>query len=83
MIWNMKQRPKELFSCMNELLLRNRDTLLHVEIWKKNIPLFSQTTLQVDTGKSLPEAVILASTNPQYDKRLFIELQVQCMEIPS
>ena len=46
---------------------------------KKNIPLFSQTTLQVDTGKSLPEAVILASTNPQYDKRLFIESQVQYM----
>ena len=35
MIWNMKQRPKESFSCMNELLLRNRDTLPHVEIWKK------------------------------------------------
>ena len=25
------------------------------------------------TGKSLSEALILASTNPQYDKRLFIE----------
>jgi butyryl-CoA dehydrogenase len=29
-----------------------------------------------DTGKSLSEAVIFASTNPQYDKKLFIELQV-------
>ena len=29
------------------------------------------------TGKSLSEALILASTNPQYDKRLFIELRVQ------
>ena len=29
------------------------------------------------TGKSFSEALILASTNPQYDKRLFIELQVQ------
>ena len=47
--------------------------------FEKNIPLFSQTTVQVDTGKSLTEAVILASTNPQYDKRLFIELQVQYM----
>ena len=28
------------------------------------------------TGKSLSEAFILASTNPQYEKRLFIELQV-------
>ena len=26
------------------------------------------------TGKSFSEALILASTNPQYDKRLFIEL---------
>ena len=35
------------------------------------------------TGKSVSEAVILASTNPQYDKRLFIELQVQLMKIAS
>ena len=27
-----------------------------------------------DTGKSLSEALIFASTNPQYDDRLFIEL---------
>ena len=33
------------------------------------------------TGKSLLEALILASINPQYDKRLFIELQVQYMKI--
>ena len=26
------------------------------------------------TGKSFSEALFLASTNPQYDKRLFIEL---------
>ena len=26
------------------------------------------------TGKSLSEALIFASTNPQYDKRLFMEL---------
>ena len=35
------------------------------------------------TGKSFSEALIFASTNPQYDKILFIELQVQCMKIPS
>ena len=29
---------------------------------------------RVHTGKSLSEALILASTNPQYDKRLFIDL---------
>ena len=37
----------------------------------------------VCTGKSLSEALIFASTNPQYDDRLFIELQVQYMKIPS
>ena len=34
-------------------------------------------------GKSLSEALIFASTNPQYDDRLLIELQVQYMKIPS
>ena len=34
-------------------------------------------------GKSLSEALIFASTNLQYDNRLFIELQVQYMKIPS
>ena len=37
----------------------------------------------VCTGKSLSEALIFASTNPQYDDRLFMELQVQYMKIPS
>jgi hypothetical protein len=35
------------------------------------------------TGKSFSEALILTSTNPQYDKRLFIESPVQYMKIPS
>ena len=35
------------------------------------------------TGKSLSEALIFASTNLQYDDRLFIKLQVQCMKLPS
>ena len=33
------------------------------------------------TDKSFSEALILASTNPQYDKRLLIELQVQYMKL--
>ena len=37
----------------------------------------------VVTGKSLSEALIFALANPQYDDRLFIELQVQYMKIPS
>ena len=35
------------------------------------------------TGKSLLEAPILASTNPQYHKRLFIDLPVQYMKTTS
>ena len=33
--------------------------------------------LNLLTGKSLSEELIFASSNPQYDKRFFIELQVQ------
>ena len=40
-------------------------------------------TLLTVTGKSLSEALIFASTNQQYDNRLFIKLQVQYMKIPS
>ena len=36
-----------------------------------------------DTGRSFSEALILASTNQQYDKRLFIELPVQHMKTTS
>ena len=32
------------------------------------------------TGKSFSEALIIASTNPQYGKRLFIDLPVQYMK---
>ena len=35
------------------------------------------------TGKSFSKALILASTNPQHDDRLFIELQVQYMKTAS
>ena len=35
------------------------------------------------TGKSLSEALIFASTNPQYDDKLFIELQENYIKIPS
>ena len=37
----------------------------------------------VSTGKSFSEALNLASTNPQYDKGLFIELRVQYMKTTS
>ena len=35
------------------------------------------------TGKSFSEALIHATTNPQYDKRLFIDLPVQYMKTTS
>ena len=35
------------------------------------------------TGKSFSEALILASTNPQYDKILFIDLPVHFMKTTS
>ena len=41
------------------------------------------SSLEVCTGKYLSEALIIASTNPQYDDRLFIELRFQYMKIPS
>ena len=45
--------------------------------------IFFRLEMACFTGKSLSEALIFASTNPQYDDRLFIELQVQYMKIPS
>ena len=38
---------------------------------------------EIRTGKSLSEALILGSTNLQYDKRLFIDLPVQYMKTTS
>ena len=38
---------------------------------------------EANTGKSLSEALILGSTNPQYVKRLFIDLPVQYMKTTS
>ena len=40
------------------------------------------TTLKIK-GKSLSEALIFASINPQYDNRLFMELPVQYMKTTS
>ena len=40
-------------------------------------------SVDVGTGKSLLEALILAYTNPQYDRRLFIDLPVQYMKTTS
>ena len=48
-------------------------------IFRKYIIRPNFAALKQYTGKSLSEALILGSTNPQYDKRLFIDLPVQYM----
>ena len=56
-----------------------------IYIWfvKKWRHLVCRTGRRGCTGKFLSEAHIFASTNPQYDDRLFIELRVQYMKIAS
>jgi hypothetical protein len=44
---------------------------------------YFDSLLKFGTGKSLSEALILVSTNAQYDKILFIELRVQYLKVPS
>ena len=39
--------------------------------------------MEGNTGKSFSEALLLATTNPQYDKSLFIDLPVQYMKTTS
>ena len=60
---------------------------LHSDNFQKISSFFLEVVLKLEneliTGKSFSEALILASNNPQYDKRLFIELQVQYMKIAS
>ena len=47
-----------------------------------SICVFTEESVFV-TGKYLSEVLIFASTNPQYDDRLFVEIQVQYMKISS
>ena len=54
----------------------------------KDVTIPAQTSSEEDSeisvaGKSFSEALILASTNPQYDKKLFIDLLVQYMKTTS
>ena len=41
------------------------------------------SAMELFTGKSLSEAFILTSTNPKYDKRLFIDLLDEYMKTTS
>ena len=53
-----------------------------IRFFHENVKQIS-VTLDKVTGKSFSEAPILASTNQQYDKRLFIESPVQHMKTTS
>ena len=44
---------------------------------------FHTNIFLIQVSKPLSEALIFASTSPQYDDKLFIELQVQDNKIPS
>ena len=45
---------------------------------KKRVISFKRCEKHHDAGKSVTKALILESVIPQYDKRLFIELQEKC-----
>ena len=62
---------------------KKRSTLQKVCMLAKVSVLGVGSLLPFCTGKYLSKALILASTNPQYDEILFTELQVQYMKIPS
>ena len=64
----------------------------YVRLWTstalKFVPNYSQAIFValnqlLQVHKSLAEVLTFASTNPQYDDRLFIELQIQYMKSPS
>ena len=55
----------------------NYNTTSYTPINATALPKWDNSTA---TGKSFSEALILASTNPQYDKRLFIDLPVLYMK---
>jgi hypothetical protein len=56
---------------------------IHLNSKKEAYKFLTTSFSKRGTGKSLSEALIFASTNPYYDNRLFIELQVQYLKIPS
>ena len=64
--------------CKNESFLKRFTCHSGLELWfreKKESNFVQKTWKHHDAGKSVTKALILESVNPQYDKRLFIELQ--------
>ena len=72
------------FSCITARLEFHFKTILTVYCSQRRRQcILIQFFCDCDTGKSFSEVLILASTNPQYDKRLSIKVPVQYMKIPS
>ena len=74
--WNSSK-----FVCVSNLTINNENNAWFIN-WDTFTLVYFHKYVR-STGKSLSEALILASTNPQYNNRLFIELKVQYMKIPS
>ena len=67
-----------------DLTIFNNDGQTVTDIALDKGDLISESTyFHFGTGKSMSEALIFASINPQFDNRLFIELPIQYMKIPS
>ena len=72
----MNQINYQNYKCFARKSKKNYEPMILIlsDILRENI---------LSTSKFLSEARILASFNPQYDHRLFIELQVQYMTVAS
>ena len=74
----------EPMTCSEQILLKEIDDISNTDLLLEES--FFSPMFKIRTGKSFSEALILASTNPQYDRRLYIPLnyvQVQYMKIAS
>ena len=76
--WIYKHHIGEVLVCRNGIFDK-------FHVWQINAPWLEEHFQKFQhiwcTGKSLSEALIFVSTNPQYDGRLSIELQIQYMKI--
>ena len=70
-----------IMTSSEQILLKEIDDISNTDLLLEES--FFSPMFKIRTGKSISEALILASTNPQYDRRFYIELQVQYMKIAS
>ena len=76
----ISEEPRIFLFC---LLLLQLSSVTHTQQWFAHCTVSKSIQKICSLCTALSEALIFASTNPQYDNRLFIELQVQYMKIPS